>query len=161
MAMSHAFIALSSHHPGVTYWRGSVIERLERMRKAMGSGLCVTCCRVCLLHDVKTFPIFTTQSNFRNPNSLLRPMTIWFTRTFANAIYCITCTPRKKIHRRTDRNIDDHSHEHFRDVERDDKDEGIKTSDQPFKSSNYFCQNIAYCVLSLYQGNAEFVEAVL
>ena len=35
MAMSHAFIALSSHHPGVTYWRGSVIERLERMRKAM------------------------------------------------------------------------------------------------------------------------------
>ena len=39
MAMSHVFIALSSHHPGVTYWRGSVIERLERMRKAMGWGL--------------------------------------------------------------------------------------------------------------------------
>ena len=55
MTMSHVFIALSSHHPGVTYRRGSVIERLERMRKAMGwglcqRGLCVTCCRVCLLH---------------------------------------------------------------------------------------------------------------
>ena len=36
MTMSHVFIALSSYHPGVTYRRGSVIERLERMRKVMG-----------------------------------------------------------------------------------------------------------------------------
>lgn len=35
-------------------------------------------------------------------------------------------TPRKKIHRRTDGNIDDHSHEHFRDAERNHKDEGIQ-----------------------------------
>lgn len=50
MAMSRVFIALSSHHPSITYRRGSVTEQLERMRKVMGwglsKGLCVTCCRV-------------------------------------------------------------------------------------------------------------------
>lgn len=36
MAVSCVFIALSSHHPGITYRRGGVTEQLERMRKVMG-----------------------------------------------------------------------------------------------------------------------------
>lgn len=73
MAMRHVFIALSSHHPGITYRRGSVIERLERMRKAMGWGLCVTCCRVCFLLDVNynTIKLSKSKQSVRTNDQLI------------------------------------------------------------------------------------------
>ena len=78
-----------------------------------------------------------------------------FTCTFANVIYCITCTLCKKMYiGETVRRLGHRFREHLRDVERNDKD-ASKPVARHFNLPNHSSQHMTICGLSLHQGNTE------
>ena len=78
-----------------------------------------------------------------------------FTRTFANVIFCITCTYCKKLYNgETGRRLGDRFREHLRDIERNDKD-ATKPAARHFNLPNDSKQHMAVCSLSLHLGSSE------
>ena len=78
-----------------------------------------------------------------------------FTRTSANAIYCITCTLCKKLYiGETGRPLGDRFRKHFRDVEKDHKN-ASKAVARHFNLPNHSKQRMSGCGLSLHQGSRE------
>ena len=78
-----------------------------------------------------------------------------FTCTYANVIYCITCTCCKKIYiGETGRRLGERFREHLRDVERNDKDSSTPVA-RHFNLPNHSKQHMAICGLSLHLGSSE------
>ena len=78
-----------------------------------------------------------------------------FICTSANVIYCITCTLCKKLYiGETGRRLVDRFREHFRDVEKDDKN-ASKPVARHLNLPNHSMQHMAVCGLSLHQGHTE------
>ena len=76
-----------------------------------------------------------------------------FTCTPASVIYCITCSYYEKLYfGETGRRLGDRFREHFRDVERNDKD-ASKAVAKHLNLPNHSKQHMAHCGLSLHQGS--------
>ena len=81
-------------------------------------------------------------------------LTDHFTCTSANVIYCITCNYCQLYIGETGRRLGDRFREHFRDVERNDKD-ASKPVARHLKLPNHSKQHIAVCSLFLHLGSSE------
>ena len=79
-----------------------------------------------------------------------------FTCISVDVIYCITCTPCKKIYigEAGRRLLGDRFREHLRDVEINDTD-ALKPVARPFNLPNHFHHNMTISGLSLHHGNTD------
>ena len=102
----------------------------------------------------KTCLFIANTSKISGPQRSVK-ITDRFTCTFANVIYCITCTLCNKLYiGETGRRLGDRFREHLRDVEKNDKD-ASKPVARHFDLPNHSKKHMAICGLSLYLGTTE------
>ena len=102
----------------------------------------------------KTCPFIHNMGKMSGPKRSIK-ISDPFTCTFANVIYCITCTHCKKLYiGDTGRRLGDRIREHLRDVERNDKD-ASKPVAIHFNLPNPSKKHMAVCGLSLHLAISE------
>ena len=102
----------------------------------------------CARSQCKTCLFIVNTSKRSGPKRSVK-ITDRFTCTFANVIYCITCTLCKKLYiGETGRRLGDRFREHLRDVEKNDKD-ASKPVARHFNLPNHSKKHMAICGLSL------------
>ena len=99
----------------------------------------------CARKRCNTCPFIHNADKIPGPKRSIK-ITDRFTCTFANVIYCITCTLCKKIYiGKTGRRLGHRFREHLRDVERNDKD-ASKPVARHFNLPNHSSQHMTICV---------------
>ena len=108
----------------------------------------------CARSRCKTCPFIHNMGKMSGPKRSIK-ISDQFTCTFANVIYCITCTHCKKLYiGDTGRRLGDRIREHLRDVERNDK-YASKPVAIHFNLPNHSKKHMAVCGLSLHLAISE------